>query len=416
MTVALPALVTPQPPPIGSLVYLAGYLVKLALSAEITPPDTPNLYSGEFTIMDDHGEVDLTPLAGPQGFTGKADFPLRRQLDPSVIAVEDLPTTLTNTLTDKGKYWQIATLDDQGLVTGVESWVWYGTSWRMFQIGIDGPPGPVPLVQPEVTLIEPQEPPVYPDHTSYVTPSGPRLEPTWEYGVAVPQGPPGPVSSVWAMPDVDFNTNAPQNGDLLAASGFYTIEGLPIFKPLSRRQFATQFYSMPEGSFSAYIGISQRAAIGSYAVPPQPWPWTPIVWGHLGAGGLMLSANPLMIGCEVLLGDPDTGTLISRGLGNTLGEVNIMPHYSESTDLAANITPTNRLAVVPPNHSSPAQGTVYINLWNDGALGFYDFQTQGAQLFLQILPLERGVPILSHGSAYPKFSGGGRFRVDAELG
>jgi hypothetical protein len=492
----------PPPPPIGSLVYLAGYLLKLRLSAEVTPPDTPNLYSGQFEVMDDHGIVDLSPLAGPQGYPGKADFPLRRQDDPTVQAPADLPINLTNTSTDIGKYWEIATVDFEGVITAVTSYIWYGTSWKTIQMGTKGPPGPAPEIQPDVVLIEPQPPPTYPDTTSAVLTSGPLIQPNWEYDLAVPAGIPGPIGPVYTMPDVDLHTIAPVSGDLFACSGNYDSEGRAIWKPLGRKAYATQFYSMPETSFAGYTGVAQRAYIGGFSVPAQPWPWTPIVWGHLGgtsttqitasnaqqlvnvtalggtftltsggattppipynaspadivtyleglatvgvnnvigaiqgsmntllefvnalagqvieplianvaslippslssvvinvldSGGNLinqitnfLSADPLMIGCEVLLGDPTTGTIVARGLGNTMGIVNIMPHYSSAKKRAQAITPTNRYAIVPAGQV----GHIYVNLWNDGALGVYSFNPQNAQLMMLVVPMEQGL-------------------------
>ena len=381
-----------QPPPIGSLLYMASYMIKVALSTEVTPPDTPNMYSANLEIQGDQGDMDLSGLVGPRGFAGKADFQLRRQDTPIVNSTADLPTNLTNTPTDIGKYWQISTITD-GVITAVTSYVWYGNRWKPIQMGTTGAPGPAPLIQPDVILIEPQPIPTYPDTTSFIATSGTRLEPSWQYNLAVPFGPPGNPGPIHGMPDVDEHTRAPVAGDVFACSGHVDTAGRAIWKPLSMAAFSTQFYSMPEQSFVSYSGMSQQAPVGSFAVPPQPFPWTPIVWGHMGMGGAELSSRPLMIGCQILLGDPVTGTLISRGLGNALGEVNIMPHYSGANHLADNITPLNNKAVVPANHTNPAQGTVYINLWNDGALGVYSFNPPGAQLFLLIMPMERNVAI-----------------------
>jgi hypothetical protein len=161
----------------------------------------------------------------------------------------------------------------------------------------------------------------------------------------------------------------------------------PVWVPVSVSQVLPGAFSMPEGSFTSFSGISQRAAIGSFAIPPQPFPWTPIVWGHIGAFGIELSANPLMIGCEVRLGHPTTGTQIARGFGNSLGEVNIMPHYSNPNTPSAAITPTNGVGVVPANHSSPAEGTIYVNLYNDGNLGLYQFSPTDAQIMLLLMPV-----------------------------
>jgi hypothetical protein len=382
--------VTPTPPPpVGTIIYLASYLLKLKLSAEQTPPDTPNLFSGEIEVQGDVGDMATDALMGPQGFPGATQFPLRRQNIPVVNSSADLPTDLTDTQTDNGKYWGIDQLDSDGVVTGRQDWVWYGDHWRVIQMGTTGPPGAAPQITPSVDLISPVHPP-YPDKASFINTSGGRLQQSWEFNLAVPQGPMGKATPLYLFADTDFSTIA--TNDILAASGYYTEAGEMIWKPLAASAFATQFYSMPESSFSAYSGISQQAAIGSFAIPAQPFPWTPIVWGHIGGGGVNLSKAPFKIGAEVLLGDPAHGTMIARGFGTTIGEMNIMPHYSTPADHNKVLTPTNQYAVVPANHTNPAQGTVYVNLWNDGQYGAYDFTPGGAQIFVLVLPLERGEP------------------------
>ena len=169
-------------------------------------------------------------------------------------------------------------------------------------------------------------------------------------------------------------------------TGTATVQ-FPLWVPVSISQLIPSPYSMPENAFTSASGISQRLAIGSFAIPPQPFPWTPIVWGHIGAFGIELSANPLTIGCEVLLGDPTAGQQIARGFGNTLGEVNIMPHYSTPNTPSAALNPTNGMAVVPPNHTNPAEATIYVNLFNDGAIGLYSFSPTDSQVFVQVTPV-----------------------------
>jgi hypothetical protein len=397
MTVTFP-IGDPAPPsqpvlPIGSLVYLSSYLIRMALNAEYTGPDTPNLYSAHLEILGDQGDLQIDPLVGPQGYPGQHHFPLRKQDLPLVYDPDDLPTNLTDTPADIGKYWLIMQLDEWGNITGQQAWIWWGTDWRTLMMGSYGQPGPVPNITPEINVIEPQTLPTYPDTSSSIDTSGTIIDPTWVYNLPLPAGPPGPVTYLYDFPDVDTSTPAVP-GDLMGATGQYTTDGLAIWRARSVDQYLNQPWSMPESAFSAYTGVSQQAAIGSYILPPQPWPWTVVVWGQMGStgGGFTLTANPLMIGCQVLLGDPVNGTLIARGLGNTLGKVAVMPHYSRSDSggsTSDSITPTNRRALVPANHSSPAQGTVYINLWNDGAYGVYNFHPKDAQLFMMVVPMLR---------------------------
>jgi hypothetical protein len=380
----------PAPPPPGTIIYLASYLLKLALKGEITPPDTPNMYGAGIQVQGDTGEMDLDPLLGPRGFPGKAQFPLRRQELPIVNSPSELPSNLTNTTTDIGKYWEIDTIVD-GVVTERKSHIWYGTSYRIIQMGTRGQPGAIPELQIDCVNETPQVAPTYPDTTSYMETSGGRLQPSWRFHLAVPRGIPGPPGPIATMPDVDLVApGVPASGDIFACTGRFDGQGRAIWGPLSPRQFATQFFSVPQSAFSAYSGFDQRPQIGTFTIPAMPFRYTPIVWGHLGAGGLHLSANPLMIGAEVWIGDPDDGgVLVSRGLGNALGEVNIMPHYSSPAAPSRNISATNHVALVSAGDTC----TLNFDLWNEGQLGTYNFNPTNAQLMVLVQPMERGVAI-----------------------
>jgi len=48
------------------------------------------------------------------------------------------------------------------------------------------------------------------------------------------------------------------------------------------------------------------------------------------------------------------------------------------------------MAVVPANHSSPAQGTIYVILYNDGQVGLYQFNPTDAQIMVLIMPVNPG--------------------------
>lgn len=399
MTLAVAADPAASPDP-GTLLYLASYLLKLKLKAEITPPDTPNLYGADIEVQGDQGDMDLEPLRGPRGFPGKARFALRRQDPPPFVnGIDDLPSDLTDTVEDIGKYWEIDTIVD-GVVVERKAHVWYGSTFRggpdtaigykLIQMGTRGAPGALPDLQVDCITLPNSKQAIFPDTKSWVDTSGGRLQPSWRFNLNVPAGIPGPSIPMAEMVDVDLVApGVPASGDIFAATGRFDSHGRAIWGPLSPRQFATQFFSVPQSSFVGYNGFNQRAAIGSFTLPAMPFRYTPIVWGHLGSGGLHLSANPLMIGCEVWLGDPDTGTLISRGLGNALGEVNIMPHYSSPSFPARNISATNHIALVEAGVSA----TLNFDLWNEGQLGFYLFDPTNAQLMILVQPMERGVTI-----------------------
>jgi hypothetical protein len=495
--VSLPTLAPPPAvvPSIGDIVYLASALFRVRVGALATPPDTPNQYTADIKVMGDQGDMSLDAIKGPPGPNGQQCFAFRRQDDANVNGPEDLPTNLTDSQDDLGKYWLIDTVED-GVVTMETAWTWYGTTqkWRTFMMGTFGPPGPMPDITVGVTLIDPSQ-------KAYIDGGGSTTEPTWEIYEPQPAGIPGTPMPLYVFPDVDQQTVSPVQYDLLAYRGRKTSKGAAIWEPLSIKGLLPTPWSMPEGSFAAYEGVSQRAYIGAYSVPPQPFAWTPVVWGHLGGtllnpvassngqqllnvsalggnftltvlghttppipynasptdivsalenlasvgignvigtiqgtastllefvndlgaqviepiitnpanlipdvadavinvidegGNLindvvnMLTGDPLMIGAQVLLGDPVNGTQVARGLGNVMGRVTIMPHYSNGNSKNQVITPTNNYAVVPANHTG-YQGTLFVNLWNDGMLGYYNFNPQGSQLYIQAVPIE----------------------------
>lgn len=388
MTLAVSADPAPSPGP-GTIIYLASYLLKVALKAETTPPDTPNLYGADIEVQGDQGDMDLDPLKGPQGFPGKAKSPLRRQDPPPVVNNQDDldALDLTNTTEDIGKYWEIDTIVD-GVVVARKAHVWYGDRWKVIQMGTVGRPGLPPDIQLDCVTTPNTAQAVFPDTVSYVETSGGRLQPGWRFHLNVPAGIPGDAGPLGGMPDVDIvSPGVPVSGDVFACTGRFDSQGRAIWGPLSPQQFATQFFSVPESAFSAYDGFDQRAPIGSFTIPAMPFRYTPICWGHLGAGGVHLSANPLMIGCEVWLGEPDTGTLISRGLGNALGEVNIMPHYSSPNAPSRNISAINHVALV----EAGVEATLNFDLWNEGQLGVYHFTGNAAQVMILVQPMERDV-------------------------
>lgn len=377
-----------SPPSLGEIVYLASCVMQLDSEAIATPPDTPNQYSAGLKVMSDAGDMNLDAVMGKQGPPGQAQFALRQQTTvddtkPNAALVSSpsgLPT-LTNAAVDIGKYWVLDEVDDQGHVLNEFAYIWWGTYYRQVMMGVVGPPGPAPQVDPLVTLVAPGD-------AAYVKTSGSALYPTWDFMIPAPAGPPGPVRAVGFFPDVDESVG-PANDDLLGFTGRYNTDGYPIFGPVNIEQYVPQTWSMPESYFNSYNGVSQQAFIGSFAdIPPQPFPWTPLVWGHIGGYGVSLSSAPLMIGCQVLLGNQTTGIQVGRGMGNTLGVVNIMPHYSSSGATNASINPTNNRAIVPANHTGD-QGTLYVNLYNDGANGAYLFNPTDSQLFITVMPMLR---------------------------
>jgi hypothetical protein len=108
--------------------------------------------------------------------------------------------------------------------------------------------------------------------------------------------------------------------------------------------------------------------------------------GHIRAFGLEIDKDPLTIGTEVRLGDPTAGQLIARGFGNITGWTTFLPHYSVPSATMDAVTPDGNIGRVPKN-TTGAASTVYVNLYNDGLFGIYNFNKTGAQLDLELIPV-----------------------------
>jgi hypothetical protein len=147
-------------------------------------------------------------------------------------------------------------------------------------------------------------------------------------------------------------------------------------------------YSVPEGAFNSFSGVATIQNIAHISLPPQTFPFIPLVLGHIKALGLELSTDPLTLGSACFLGADGNagGTLIGRGFGNIATYANIIPHYSQPGSTMTALVPGNGIGVVPANHTG-TQGDIYVDLWNEGALGAYSFNNRDAQLIIVLLPV-----------------------------
>lgn len=339
--------------------------------------------SGNITISAEIGagpsDLAVPPLVGGQGPSGVAQFPLRPQTDvytsPALLADEQ--PELTNTIADIGKFWIIDQQDDDGNCISSAAYIWFGTQFRVLPFGTEGPPGPYPVIAPKVTLIGPDETSV-PNVNEGST--GSAANPyVWTLGLSVPEGPQGPSATLASMGDV-VETTPPNVGQFLGFNGSYNGDELPIWQPIDSGDILPRPYTVPRGAFSAYSGITfeSTVTVATFSVPPNPFPWKPLVFGQIEMFGAELDSNPLLIGAEVMLGSP-TGTLVARGFGNSLGGVvTLVPHCSTPGEPTVQMTPTNSVGLVEAN----AEAVLYVNIVNDGIVALFNFQPAGAELFV----------------------------------
>lgn len=347
------------------------------------------------------GTISVDPLVGATGASGNSQFALR--LEKEILSSPtQLPTDLTNTNADIGKYWLIVQSDAAGNTISNAAYIWYGAEWRMLKFGTQGPPGPYPVIAPTVTLLPAEDNSNFNNVTGTGSAASPYLYPM---ELAIPTGPQGPSATLASFPDVQGDT--PQVGETLTYSGSnITVDGdsLPIWEPTSAGDTIPAPYTVPESAFSSYIGINLGAVktIGTFSVPPNPWPWKPVVFGQIAVSGIELSSSPLKIGVEVLLGNPTTGTLVARGFGNSIGGiVTLVPHTSSPGSPTTAMTPSNGVAEVVANHGGTA-GTLYVNLVNDGLLEFADFNAANSQLFVMACPMSTEGSIFAVGALRTK--------------
>lgn len=357
----------------GDDVYLGSVLVNMHCWGMVSDLSTPGGITGTFEVAQNDGAITLDALVGPQGVPGENAPIVKMQYQSSIDDPEDLPDNLTDDPADIGKAWWVGNI----------VYLWDGEHYVPKQMGTQGPPGPVPNISPSVQLLDPDDP----ELVSEIVVSGTAANPGWLLKLKAPKGPQGDNATIRDATDYDDST-PPAAGQVIAWNG--TDYAPKDFNPL-----ATKIYSIPEAAFTNYSGISSRAQIASFPIPPQEFDWQPIVFGHIKAAGLESDDTPFEIGMEVRLGDPTSGQLIGRGFGNSSQWATVVPHYSTSGSPTVAVTPDNGVGVVPAYHTGTA-GTIYVNLYNDGfAGGIYQFNKTNAQLVVMVVPVS---PVVELGS------------------
>lgn len=367
-------------PAIDALDYLRNALNSGQVSAFVTQ-NADGTLAASVDIGPGSDQLEVTPLLGPTGPAGPAQFPLIPQpdiyTDPS-----DLPAALTNTAADIGKFWIIVQTDGSGNTISVMAYIWYGKQYRKLPFGTQGPEGPYGIIKPFVTLLPPDE-----TSTLVVSGAGTMVSPySATLDLSIPAGPPGESQPLANFADIN-ETVPPTVGQFLTATSTM-VGGHHVWTPQNVGDVPLMPYSVPRSAFTAQFGINfggAPATIATFVMPAQAWSWKPIVFGQIRMFEVSLSLNPLQIGLEVRLGSA-TGTLVGRGFGNDLaGVVTIMPHCSSPGSPTTAMTPTNGTGLVAAN-TSGGPSTLFVNVLNDGILTVYDYNPSDAELFVLACP------------------------------
>lgn len=351
----------------GDEQYLGSILANVHCWGVVRDLDTPALTTATFEVLGNDGALILDALVGPQGVPGQNAPIVKMEYGSSIDDPADLPQNLTNTPIDIGRTWWIGSL----------VYMWDGTMYVAKDMGSQGPPGPVPKIAPSVQLLDPDNASL----TSTIELSGTATNPGWLLKLKAPRGPKGDNATIRDATDYsEVTSGPPTTGDVIAWNG-------QDFEPRQVGSIRPQMFTVPEANFTSFSGITTRQQIASFTVPPQEWAWVPWVTGHIRAVGLEADTDPLILGCEVRLGDPTAGVLVGRGFGNSSTWTTIVPHTSTNQSPNDAITPGNGWARVPANATGP-QSTLYVNLFNDGVSGAYAFNKQQAQLAIMLMPVD----------------------------
>jgi len=364
---------TPFTPQIGDSVYLASLFANIHVHGIISDLDTPDQVSASLEISGGNGLLSLAAIQGPPGPAG-TNAPLLKLQFQIFDDTDDLPTNLTTDEVDVGKYWIVREFDDDGNAISSKAWVWFGDHFEGFPMGTQGPVGPVPIVSFSIELLDPDG-----DVDSYVQQTGDAYHPSLKLWIKAPKGPTGAAGPIRDAEDYDDSV-APVLNDAIKWNG-------TKYAPTADPPVVSKFWTYPEGAFTSVpLAIGTRVPIGSALIPPIDWDVVPYVQGHFRLTGVEADADPFIIGVEVRLGNPTSGTVVARGYGNITGYVNLIPHASTASTPSDAITPDNGRAVIPAN-SSGSPATLYVNAFNDGLAGLYNFNADGAQLSVLAVPV-----------------------------
>jgi hypothetical protein len=361
------------PANLGDLVPLGQALMNFTWWGYVTDIDSPTGVWATMEAVGDEAFVTMDVLQGPRGFPGK-DAPLVKILwDPEIEHPNDLV---------KYDDWGEAQAN-QGFWIGDLVYIWDGHgNWVPKRPGPAGPPGPTPIisVQPysEILTWEDQQLGIQPICDIAGTPQNPVITVQLPQGQPGDTGPSGPIRQA-----ADYME--PVNGPVHRSALLYN-RPENKWEACNPTHFAPVFITVPEGAFTNFSGIATRQQILAFEIPPMPVDYVIRVGGHIRAVGLEVDVSPLTIGAEVRLGDPTAGQLIGRGFGNISTWTSFMPHFSTESASMDAVTPDGAIGRVPA-FTSGAGSTVYVNLYNDGLLGLYNFNKKGAQLDLLLIPV-----------------------------
>lgn len=351
-------------PQTGDAVALFQSMLQATWVGLVADPNTPPMTGATLEMVNGEAVITTDVLVGPKGEPGE-NAPMVKLHWPAPVDAGGLPSNWGEDLENHGF-----------LIDGLV-YVWDGHEWHSALPGPQGKTGATPnlTITYETIPMEERTPEVI-EEGDQVTKTGTSLNPHYHIRGLSPQGPQGVMGPVEEL--TNYDTGKPK-----ATGRVLTVQSDGKWAPSDFAAKHPRMYSIPEQAFSNFSGLSQRHNILAYTIESQDYDWVPHVEGHLKAYGLELfDSDPLSIGCEVRMSNALSGPLIGRGFGNNSSWTHIKPHFSTPSTPTTAVAPDNGVATV----SAGNPVTIYVNLYNDGILGAYNFNKTGAQLVVTTVP------------------------------
>lgn len=342
-------------------VYLADVLLKARVYGLPALPGQPPLQMAQLSIAGEDAALAIPALEGAPGPPGAPAPPFKWQF-PALDAPSELPGTLADTATDRGKAWVVK----DGAGTADVAY-WTGTQYKYF-VDAFGPglPGPTPQVTATGERVA-EDAPFEVDIT------GSASAPNLHFKIPGMPGPDGPAGP-WPL----FNAAAAR-----AAGDVPTWDaGANKFVPAAVSVPRPRRYTLSESSFTAYSGTNASVLLAAMVLPAQPWPCHVDVSGHLRVG--QASGSSSRVAVSVRLNDQLAGQIVAKGLGVTTGVVQIGPHYSSQTSGQTGVasSPESTVGLV----AADTAATLYVVAGRDSGSGGWTADSVDAQLSVTMIP------------------------------
>jgi hypothetical protein len=219
---------------LGDTIPISQILAHMVLTGIASNIDDPNNFSTTMDAYNGLATLTVPVLQGPDGDSGTDALSLHFRND-DYTEPNEMPTDLLDINSDLGKFWVFAVHDDEGIPIATTIYIWtgikngplckyagLGQGFVQIPVGTPGPPGPYPVITPEIVIEQPGNGLGPLDTDSWVEASGTDEAPILTFHIAAPQGIDGPSAPFGSFVDVDFQSTTPQPGDGVIVSNRLT--------------------------------------------------------------------------------------------------------------------------------------------------------------------------------------------------